>query len=136
MKMTRGDLLERYEAGEQDFGGVDFSGANLKGVFSEIVDFTGSGNYRRLRFRGAVFHGADLSRAMLCGHDFRGADFRRADLRGVEFGNSDLSGADLSGADLREVDFCAADLCGVIIDKSQSEQLAVAVGAAVFDSVE
>lgn len=58
-RLTKAEVLRRYQAGDRDFRGADL---------------------RSLRFRGACLAGADFSSA-----DLRGTDFLDTDLRGVKF---------------------------------------------------
>lgn len=79
-----------------DFGRVDWSGRDMRGV-----------NYT----------GVDLSRARLvgtnfAGGNFNGVDFTKADLRNASFRNARLVGCDFSDADLTGVDFTGAKLNG------------------------
>ncbi len=77
-----------------DLRGVNFSFADLSGVWAE----------------GQDLEGADLSGSLVIDAFFAGANLRRANLRVADFSRCDLTGCDLRGANLYHTDFEQADL--------------------------
>lgn len=150
---------------EGDVQGADFTSAVLDGatfdsyrtsrarskgkppVFSQ-ASMRGA-DLSRITWRGAIFDGADLSKAILddcdlAGASFRNAvlqgaamsecklakaDFRDADLRGVNFADADLSGADFAGANLESSNLRGAKLDGADLGKARNVPVARAVAA-------
>lgn len=135
--MTRGELLEKLEAGESlrevdlteadplyaDFEGVDLTGADLSrtqvpaGVTGNTWPYGLADSYRaprwRARFSGATLDGAKLNRIVGWKGDFRSARLRdasmvEADLTDADFRDADLRGADLTGARIEGADFTGA----------------------------
>jgi uncharacterized protein YjbI with pentapeptide repeats len=81
--MSAEELLERYAAGERDFGGIDLKEADLTGT--DLSDI-------------------NLSNANLIDVDLSEANLTSADLSGVRFTNVNLYGTDLAGINLTNVD--------------------------------
>lgn len=97
MSLSVEDLLQRYAAGERDFGGVVVAGAPRGRNFRREADLC-----------GANLRGAQLLGAQLRGADLRGADLRGALLRGVDIAHANLSDAKLDDAQLVTTDATAA----------------------------
>lgn len=110
-EMTRDELVERYNAGERIFDGI------------ELVEWSWSGLSKTKLYN--LFKGVVLRDIMLRGADIRfehpdllnmtGADLSGANLRGAYFARVDLSGANLTGADLRGATFKECCLHDAII---------------------
>jgi uncharacterized protein YjbI with pentapeptide repeats len=102
-EMTRDELVERYNAGERIFDGI------------ELVKWSLSGLSKTKLYN--LFKGVVLRDIMLRGADIRfelnmtGADLSGANLRGAYFEKVDLTGANFTGADLRGAVFkdCCVD---------------------------
>ena len=105
--MKADELLERYQAGERAFSGVNLCGANLERA-----------NLRGIRLRGARLRWTNL----------RGADLRLADFTGAS-----LSGANLSGANLRWACLLEADLRGALVAVEQLARASSIRGATLPD---
>jgi uncharacterized protein YjbI with pentapeptide repeats len=60
--------------------------------------------------------------------NLQGADLWEANLQGADLQGADLQGADLRGADLRGADIRWADIFGMIIIKSEQENLIKSLG--------
>lgn len=84
--MNRGELIQRYKAGERNFSGADLRGANLRGVNLSGADL------RDADLRGAILSGADLSGAYLSGANLYGAYLSGADLSGAKIADDKIIG--------------------------------------------
>jgi uncharacterized protein YjbI with pentapeptide repeats len=82
-EITAIELLDRYDAGERDFCGIDLSGVNLEEVCLDEINFEGANLIGTLIYhstlRGAILINANLERAdlsltVLDETDFRGAN--------------------------------------------------------------
>jgi len=103
------DLLCGYVAGDHNFSGYRFAGANLSDVALMGILFIETdlrkanlsrSNLRRACFLDANLRGANFTQCDLSKADFRGADLRDATLRGACLDQANLRGAKLEGADL------------------------------------
>ncbi len=90
------ELLNRYISGEREFGAVNLSEADFRGM-----------DLRCIRLKGAT-----LKRTYFAGADLRGAVLTNASLDFAGLEGAYLSGADLSGARLLEASFHGTKLCG------------------------
>ena len=93
-RISRSELLRRYEAGERNF-----QGANLQEIF-----------LRRTILNGTNLQGADLHRANLQDAILEGVNLARANLEGADLSGADLWGVNLHGADLHGADLGKANL--------------------------
>ena len=93
---------------------VDWTYANMVGLWAEGVDFQGAmlqkGKFVDSYFREANFEGADLTQADLSRSDMRGANLKNAILKRTDFENCDLTGADFTGAVLDGIKLKGATL--------------------------
>lgn len=108
--ITRDELVERYNAGERIFDGI------------ELVEWSLSGLSKTKLYN--LFKGVVLRDIMLRGADIQfgvpdlnmtGADLSGANLRGAYFYHVDLTGANLTGADLRGAVFKECSVRNAII---------------------
>lgn len=157
--MTRKDLLERYAAGERDFGGIvlseanlsrinlsdanlsqavlsiaNLSGANLSGAnlsFAKMnVTRLSGANLVRANLQGTILNVANTIRANLSGADLRDAALIRAEMIRANLTSARLSQANLNAADLRESTLRQADLTGANL--SETDLRGCSAVAAIF----
>jgi hypothetical protein len=122
VKMTGNELVQRYEAGERCFRGIDVTGADLCGANLHRADLT-EANLSEAGLKGVNLTGAYLDVANL----------RRADLRGAKLCGAYLVGADLSEADLRRTDLSGADLSLAKVIRKQLAKAKSLEGATMPD---
>jgi hypothetical protein len=116
------DLLERYSAGERQFGGISLHGGDLRGAVLNSARFYGAS------LSDADFTDADLNQVDLVGANLVGARMRRASLNKADLGSASLIGADLSdarvtgaflgGANLSDANLSNADLSGADLGRA------------------
>lgn len=97
-EITAVELLDRYEAGERDFRGLDLSGLefNPRGI-----------GRRKFTVTGADFTGANLSKCGIMYQRLSGGIFRNVDFTGTTFDDTaildcDMSFANFTGANIAE----------------------------------
>jgi uncharacterized protein YjbI with pentapeptide repeats len=111
------EFIERYDAGERDFGQVDLAGANLAGADLSGASLVAA-DLSGVNLEGTDLGGADLYAVNLQGAILVAVDLRRADLRRSKLCSADLREAYLQGADLRE-----ANLAGAIMPDGRRKGL-------------
>ena len=109
-------LLERYEAGEREFGAMDLSQVHLSNVDLQGVDL-GDADLSHAKLYGVNLSHANLSnvnltQAKLYGVNLSGVNLGNADLQGVDFSDVDLSYANLSESDFEEAYLSGVNLSG------------------------
>ena len=82
---SNGIPVQQKEDTEQDIGGTNYEGADLRNE-----------NYEGANLRNWNFEGADLQEANFRKADLRGANFVGADLRGANLDNTNFEGAKYS----------------------------------------
>ncbi len=119
------ELLERYAAGERDFGGSKLDEADLSGADLSQANLYGANlfhaNLSQANLSGANFEDAVLSLANLSGAnlneaDLSGAVLSRANLFKTELFNAHFILADLSGANFRNAYLCGAVLSDAFLE--------------------
>ena len=93
--MEKKEFIERYQAGERDFSGVDLTG----------IELTGFKNRNNYTFSDINLNGANLTKAKL---EF--VNFTNANLE-----NANLAEAEITCCDFNSANFCNANLANVII---------------------
>ncbi|MBE9042062.1 pentapeptide repeat-containing protein [Oscillatoriales cyanobacterium LEGE 11467] len=96
-------LLERYEAGEREFGAIDLSEVHLSNVDLCGIDL-GDADLSH-----AKLYGVNLSHSNLSNANLNGAQLYGVNLYGVNLGNADLQGVDLSDVNLSYTNLSEAD---------------------------
>ena len=94
--VTREELLELLQSGNQDFSNRNLEGIDLGGTDLSGIDLSG----------------AKLSNSNLTNADLSNANLSNADLKGARLGGADLSGANLRGADLGGTELYERELSG------------------------
>jgi uncharacterized protein YjbI with pentapeptide repeats len=99
------------------FKDADLRGANLRGAYCYISDFSGAS------LSDAVFAGANLERANLSKNDLSAIDLSGANLANANLLSSDLARADLRGAvlthaNLHEATLSGADVSGALMQSA------------------
>lgn len=115
MTATRNELVDRYEAGERNFRGLDLDGEtlDLRGSNLTGADFSGS-------FIFADFRGANLECCVFERANVKTCDFRGANLRGASFREAAVDAADFSGAEMAGACFDGASAFGHIFHSGES----------------
>ncbi|MGC9505905.1 pentapeptide repeat-containing protein [Baaleninema sp.] len=145
--MTLKELLERYAAGERDFGAIvlseanlsriDLRDANLSHAILSIANLSGANlgganlsyakmnvtrlsgaNLVRANLRGTILNVANMIRANLSHADLKEAALIRAEMIRANLSQADLTGANLNAADLRESTLRQTDLSGANLNES------------------
>lgn len=145
--MTLKELLEKYAAGERDFGGImlseanlsriNLSGANLSQAILSIANLSGANlsganlsyakmnvtrlsgaNLVRANLEGAILNVANMIRANLSGANLKDAALIRAEMIRANLSNAKLTGANLNAADLRESTLRQVDLTGANLNEA------------------
>lgn len=116
-KITTGELLTLYNAGERNFAGVEIlriigEMGEIDGVDSQITGLEGA-DLRGINLRGANLEKVNLSGADLTGSDLFGAYLGEAGLVKTILRDANLFSANLSNATLYEADLTRADLSHV-----------------------
>ena len=91
--MDKKEFIERYQAGERDFSGVDLSGI-------ELTDFKNRNNYK---FSDINLSGANLTKAKLEFVNFNNVNLENANLTEAEIACCDFNHANFSNANLTDV---------------------------------
>ncbi|MEA5471935.1 pentapeptide repeat-containing protein [Spirulina sp. 06S082] len=113
--MKAKELLERYEAGERDFSGVDLSKENLSGA---VWTGDGFGDENDYPVGGAILRGINLSHANLTQVRLDGVDLREANLQGANLETALMTFADLSDANLSEAVLFRTSLSRAILKRT------------------
>lgn len=92
-EITAIELLDRYDAGERDFRGLDLSG--LQFHRREI-------GRRKIIVEGADFSGANTSKCRFSAQNLRGGIFRNVDFTGAVFSETSILDCDMSFANFTE----------------------------------
>jgi uncharacterized protein YjbI with pentapeptide repeats len=114
---------------DNDFAGVNFSGANLNGAKFGYLNLQGA-SFKNTSLKGVTFKSTQMA-----GPELVGADLNGASLNGVNFGstdkpaifnNVDFNGASLKDAWFRNADFKGAKLGGANLEGVYLNQLNLA----------
>jgi len=113
-KITTGELLTLYNAGERNFAGVEIlrivgEMGEIDGVDSQITGLEGA-DLRGINLRGANLEKVNLSGADLTEADLFGAYLGEAGLVKTILRDANLFSANLSNATLNEADLTGANL--------------------------
>lgn len=103
-EITAIELLDRYEAGERDFRGLDLSGLQFRS--KEI-------GRRKIIVKGADFSGANMSKCRFADQNLHGGIFRNVDFTGAIFGDTFILDCDMSFANFTEANFGESSSKGV-----------------------
>lgn len=113
------ELMERYAAGERDFRGAQWFGADLRGVALDDVNLNGADlgqslldgvSLSRAKLIHASLNGANAREATFDGADLSGVDLVRATIDDARFNGATLRGAVLNGANVHRTNFDEAIL--------------------------
>lgn len=115
--MKANELIERYNAGERNFAGIDLRFANLSQADLSGADLSRANlqgaNLQQATLSWVRLYGADLDGANLTDASLYRANLQRAKLNNAKLKRADLRAADLIDAELVGADFSEADLWGV-----------------------
>lgn len=113
-EITAVELLDRYEAGERDFRGLDLSGLqfNPRGI-----------GRRKITVTGADFSGANMSKCGIMYQRLSGGIFRNVDFTDTTFDDTpildcDMSFTNFTGANIAESSFKRIKLEGANFTKA------------------
>jgi superfamily I DNA and RNA helicase len=106
-----GEIIQRYAAGDRNFGGVDLRGMQLAGIDLRDANAIGA-NLSGANLKDSQLDRCKLVIADLTEANLAGASLKKAKLMGAMLAKANLAGADLSYADLSDVDLHDVDLSG------------------------
>ncbi len=120
-EITAIELLDRYEAGERDFQGLDLSGLQFnpsgigrRKIIVDGADFTGA-NMSKCKFmyqtlRDGIFRNVDFSSATFDDTSILNCDVSFANFAGSNFGESGFDKVNLEGANFTKAIFFQAGI--------------------------
>ena len=91
MKLTREELVQRYDSGDRNFPGADLSGVDLSSLEFDGCCFIRA-NFQHAILWDTVFRDGVLARADFSDAYLRHACFNRTDIRNAVFERADLRG--------------------------------------------
>lgn len=136
------ELLERYQAGERNFAGVDLVAHQAKDL--DVWVQLGRADFRGINLRGANLYRVSFGHADLRGANLAGAylgygalgyaNFQDACLQGAAFTVTNMRGANFTRADLRDATFRETRMVEVVLTGADLE-FAIFIGADLTDAI-
>ena len=108
--MNAEELIQKYDAGERDFTGIQIIRGDLKDLDLRGANFTNASFKGRVDFRGANLSGTNFTNAYLAGANLGNVDLSRANCRDVYLSGAELEEVNFTGADLTNADLSGTNL--------------------------